>query len=90
MRSNVDKQSRIRTFSAKNYGVRQQGPSISANCATSTNDAQIRTLHRPKNGWDRKPNHALADWCMLVLLLFGGACFFNWMAAALDVVMAGV
>ena len=46
-----------------------------------------RTLRRPANGWDRRPNHALKDWCMLVLLLFGGACFFNWMAAAIDALL---
>lgn len=46
-----------------------------------------RTLHRPKNGWDRRPNHLLPDLLGLVLLLFGGACFFNWMAAAIDALL---
>lgn len=47
----------------------------------------MRTLHRPPNGWDRKPNHMLPDMLGLVLLLFGGACFFNWMAAAIDALL---
>jgi hypothetical protein len=47
-----------------------------------------RTLHRPKNGWDRKPNHLLPDALWLVAWMFGGACFFNWMAATLDVLLS--
>lgn len=49
-----------------------------------------RVIKRPKNGWDRRPNHALGDWCMLVLLLFGGACFFSWTAAAIDAALSAV
>lgn len=47
----------------------------------------MRVLHRPPNGWDRRPNHQLPDLIGLVLLLFGGACFFNWMAAAITEVV---
>lgn len=46
-----------------------------------------RVLKRPPGGWDRRPNHALGDWLMLLMLLFGGACFFNWAAAAFGMVL---
>lgn len=49
-----------------------------------------RVLKRPPGGWGREPNHTLADWLMLVLLLFGGACFFNWAGAAFGMVMAAI
>jgi hypothetical protein len=47
-----------------------------------------RVLTRPANGWDRRPNQQLPDLLGLVLLLFGGACFFNWMAAAIDALLS--
>lgn len=50
----------------------------------------MRTLRRPPGGWDRKPNYLLPDAIGLVLLLFGGACFFNWMAAAIEVVLTAM
>lgn len=43
-----------------------------------------RVLKRPPNGWDRQPNARLGDWIMFVALMFGGACFFNWTAAAIN------
>ena len=47
-----------------------------------------RTLKRPANGWDRRPNHLLPDALWLLAFGFGFACFFNWMAAALDVLVS--
>jgi hypothetical protein len=46
-----------------------------------------RVLRRPPNGWDRRPNSQLGDWLMLVALLFGGACFFNWASQAFGMVL---
>jgi hypothetical protein len=47
-----------------------------------------RTLKRPPNGWDRRPNHLLPDLLWFVAFGFGWACFFNWMAATLDVLVS--
>ena len=47
-----------------------------------------RTLKRPANGWDRRPNHLLPDLLWLVAWMFGGALFFNWMAATLDALLS--
>ena len=49
-----------------------------------------RTLKRPANGWDRKPNHLLPDALWLLAFGFGFACFFNWMSAALDVLVTAL
>lgn len=49
-----------------------------------------RVIKRPPNGWDRRPNHLLPDLLWFVAFGFGWACFFNWMAAALDVVVSAV
>ena len=48
----------------------------------------MRTLKRPPHGWDRRPNHMLPDLLWFVAFGFGWACFFNWMAAALDVLVS--
>ena len=47
-----------------------------------------RTLKRPANGWDRRPNHLLPDALWLVAWGLGFTCFFNWMAAMLDVLVS--
>lgn len=49
-----------------------------------------RSLKRPKNGWDRRPNHALGDWLFLVFLMFCSAQFFRWMEAAIDAALSAV
>lgn len=44
----------------------------------------------PPQGWDRRPNHLLPDLLWFVAFGFGWACFFNWMAAAIDAALMGV
>lgn len=52
---------------------------------------QPRILHRPPQGWaNHHPNWALPDLVALVLLLFGGALFFNWASAALDCLVSAL
>lgn len=49
-----------------------------------------RVIKRPPQGWDRKPNHLLPDLLAFLGTMFAGACFFNWMAAAIDAALMGV
>lgn len=49
-----------------------------------------RSLKRPPNGWDRKPNYALPDMLAFVGILWAGAMFFHWMAAVLDAIVTGI
>lgn len=47
-----------------------------------------RILKRPPNGWDRKPNAQLLDWCLFVGLLWAGAMFFRWIEAAANALLS--
>ena len=48
-----------------------------------------RVLKRPPQGWaNHSPNYALPEMIALVGMLFGGACFFNWTAMAIDAMLS--
>ena len=46
-----------------------------------------RVLHRPPQGWDRRPNHALPDLIAFVAMAFGSAMFFQWTSSAFGMIL---
>ena len=47
-----------------------------------------RVLKRPEAGWAARPYAGLGEWIALWLMLFGGALFFEFMAATIDMLLA--